>query len=304
VQKRLVLIGVGNAGLAINALATGYDTKYGTTRSFEKVDHLSAIGLIPIVYDAIVSAQTVSSSNFDSKHEEKVDAKSSPEVDLADANVEALADAAIASHVVVTCPPSPDDARLARAVRGAEKVVYISSTGVYGGVSGVIDEETPVDRDSSATAPRLAAEEIWRSIGAVVLRAPALYGPDYGMHISLHSGKYKLPGDGSRYSSRIHLDDLANLTLLALEFAAAGSTYVVGDKTPAPQLEVVEWLCAQLGLSLPDSIPLEDAHITQRGNRQIRADKVLRDLNAVLIYPTYKDGFSQCIRECKSFGLR
>ena len=279
-SKRLLLLGVGNAALAINDCESGfYDAKYGTTRQREKLEHLANIGLKPIWCQKSAS-EGQSSETFTAE------------------TLAAIREAAADAHVVVSFPPNrTDDEALSEVVADASKIVYISSTGVYGGASGIIDEETVVDSDSAATAPRLFAENVWRDRGAVILRAPALYGPNYGMHISLRSGKFKLPGDGKRYSSRIHLSDLATIVLKALRHARRSSIYVVGDKNPAPQIEVVSWLCERLGIDMPPSIPLEEAHITQQGNRQIRADRVLADLKIDLQYPTYKEGFESCIRE-------
>jgi len=264
--KRLVLLGVGNTAHAVNRSAFSYDTKYGTTRSAENIERLESSGITPLLLDG--SKQSL----------------------------EALHNVSSDSHVVVSFPPSaPDDAVLSQTVNNAAKIVYVSSTGVYGGASGVIDESTAVDAGNPMIEPRLAAETVWRNAGAVVLRAPALYGPNYGLHLSLLSGKYKMPGDGRRFSSRIHLDDFAAIILKALELAAPGSTYVVGDQRPATHLEVVTWLCERLGIDMPESIPLENAHVTLRGNRQICADKVLTDLNINLKYPDFKTGFEQCL---------
>jgi hypothetical protein len=266
--NRLVLIGVGNAALAVNSLSSAYDTKYGTTRQSNKVDQLRKIGLKPLLLDNPLSRKTL----------------------------ETLEEASSGSHVVASFPPAQDDdERLSRAVRKASRVVYISSTGVYGGTAGIITEETPVESGNPAIEPRLHAEQTWRAVGAVVLRAPALYGPNYGLHLSLAAGTYKIPGDGSRFSSRIHLDDLAAIVLKALERAEPGSIYLVGDKNPSAQIEVVTWLCQRLKIELPGSIPIDQAHSTQRANRQVCADKVLRDLEVELLYPTYEEGFEQCL---------
>lgn len=265
-STRLLLLGVGSAAHAVSQYAMAYDTKYGTTRNPDKVLNLRESGLVPLVYDR-----------------------------NDDTTFQSIVEAAVGAHVVVSFPPSEEDARFAEAIRDADKIVYVSSTGVYGTTSGVITEETPVER-SADTQARLGAEAIWREQGAIVLRAPALYGPEYGMHLSLASGRYRLPGDGSGYSSRIHLYDLARIILKCLSVGERQSTYVVGDEKPAPQAEVVSWLCSRMNLDAPLSIPLQEAHITQRANRRITAGKVLKDMDITLDYPTYEIGFEHCIR--------
>ena len=71
--------------------------------------------------------------------------------------------------------------------------------------------------------------------------------------------------------------------------------YVVGDLKPTSHLEVVSWLCNQLSLPLPASSPLSEVNPSLRGNRQICSAKVLADLDVKLKYPTYVEGFTQCL---------
>ncbi len=275
-MTKLILIGVGRTALAVNQAEPSqrYDTVIGTSRQSTKLEFLEDNHIQPILL----------SSGFSSDS-------------LADESLSKLKQLCEKAHVLVSFPPNEsDDQVLSKIVENADKVVYISSTGVYGATSGVIDENSAVEFDNPSVKPRLRAEEIWRSIGAIVLRAPALYSPDYGLHLSLKTGKYKIPGDGNRYSSRIHLDDLATIIHAAFLKAQAGSLYVVGDDKPATHLEVATWLCNRLSLPLPDSIPLQDAHVTLRANRQINAQKVKAEFDIVLKYPTYVEGFEHCLR--------
>ncbi len=204
------------------------------------------------------------------------------------------------AFVLVSFPPDGVSDQLFSDILLASQpqaVVYISSTGVYGKNEGVIDESTPVDLGDSRALLRVKAEEIWSS-QATILRAPGLYQGSSGLHLRLLNGSYRLPGDGSNYVSRIHLDDLAMIIAKAF-FADSPSrlkqTYVVGDLKPTTHLEVVTWLCQRLSLPMPPSAPLTEVNPTLRGNRQIRATKILRDLDLELKYPTYVEGFSQCL---------
>ena len=161
--------------------------------------------------------------------------------------------------------------------------------------SGKIDENTVCVRDG-ASVVRLDAEQFWRvENGACVLRAPGLYGPKNGLHKRLLSGTYKLPGDGSNFVSRIHLDDLAHVIDSAFKWAQKGSLYAVGDLKPSTHLEAVSWLCERLHLPLPPSVPIDQVGPTLRGNRQIDSSLMREQLSVELKYPTYVEGFSQCL---------
>ena len=115
------------------------------------------------------------------------------------------------------------------------------------------------------------------------------------MHIGLRDATYRLAGDGRNCISRIHLADLTSIILAAFARGRSGSLYVVGDREPAPQLEVVSWLCERMALPLPPSLPIEEVSPTLRGNRQVVVDKALRELALELEYPSYREGFAQCL---------
>lgn len=197
------------------------------------------------------------------------------------------------AHVIVTFPPDGVvDQRAAKACSdaGVGRITVVSSTGVYGSQSGVIDDRTPVTaRPSPAATLRLAAEDVWRSLGAVVLRAPAIYGKDRGLHLRVIRGEHKIPGDGSGFISRLHVDDLAAL-LLAGPRAKPGDTFVVGDAEPAPHRQVIDWICAHYSAPRPPEVPLDSVHESLRGDRRVDGSRALRELGVVLRYPSYRDG--------------
>ncbi|MDF2696632.1 MAG: Nucleoside-diphosphate-sugar epimerase [Labilithrix sp.] len=192
------------------------------------------------------------------------------------------------THVVVTFPP--DGATDARVSFHAGAITYVSTTGVYGDRRGVVDDQTPVTETPTASiALRLEAEEIWRRRGATILRCPAIYGADRGLHVRVVRGQHKIPGDGSGYVSRIHVEDLAALILAAPR--APGDTFVVGDAKPARHADVVRWICAAYGVPMPPSVPLSEVHETLRGDRCVDGSRALRVLGVTLRYPTYEVGY-------------
>lgn len=207
------------------------------------------------------------------------------------------------AYVLVSFPPDGNSDQVFCDIVIAAKpkaTVYISTTGVYGKTSGIIDERSAVDEDDPRAVVRLNAEKVWAA-QAVILRAPGLYDANSGLPRRLLSGTYRLPGDGSNFVSRIHLDDLATIIVkawLAQSVSASAPMYVVGDLKPTSHLEVVSWLCNQLSLPLPVSSPLSEVNPSLRGNRQICSAKVLADLDVKLKYPTYVEGFTQCLANC------
>jgi len=187
------------------------------------------------------------------------------------------------AHVIVCFPPSGDDAALAARLAPARAVTYLSSTSVYGAHEGVVDDGTPV-----APSPLVHVEDVYRGVGATVLRSPGIYGPDRGLHVRVRSGAHALPGDGAVFGSRIHVDDLAEL-LLASE-RVRGETFVVGDLEPARQCDVVRWICETYGCPSPPSVPPEQVPASLRRNRRIDGRRALAVLGVTLRYPSYREG--------------
>ena len=200
------------------------------------------------------------------------------------------------AEVLVTFPPDGlTDARVAPSLGRARSIAYISTTGGYGDHRGHVDEETPVDPSSPRAATRLEAERVWRAAGAVVLRAAGIYGPGRGLHRRLLAGTYRVPGDGSRVVSRVHVEDLARLALAALERGSPGEVFVVADDTPVPQIVAVRGLCAMLGVEVPASVPLEEAAETLRHDRVVDNHRVRERLGVTLRFPSWREGFAHCL---------
>ncbi|HEY9760436.1 MAG TPA: NAD-dependent epimerase/dehydratase family protein [Oculatellaceae cyanobacterium] len=277
-SSKLVLLGVGNAARHVDRLAREsyfsntrcdhcYELVYGSTRSVERLLELEENEISPLLLQFDPSGKLV--------------------------RTDEIAEIIENADVLVSFPPDANaDATLSALCQHAHRIVYLSSTGVYGKLSGVIDESSPVDASSPTAVARLNAEESWRQRGAIVLRAAGMYDKTSGMHHRLRSGSYNIPGDGTNYVSRIHLEDLASIVLAAFRRGLPASIYVVADSKPATHLEVASWLCDKMMMPIPSMVPLESVHESLRGNRQILAQRVLQDLGVDLKYPTFEEGYS------------
>lgn len=194
------------------------------------------------------------------------------------------------THVVIAYPPDPETEARVVPVLGAASVVYISSTAVYGATTGIVDDTTPIPPPNERAQRVLAAESAYRAVGATVIRCPAIYGPDRGLHLRIARGEHRIPGDGSSHISRIHVEDLAQLLLAARR--VRGETFVVGDRTPATQNEIASWISTEYGVPMPPHVPVEQVHETLRGDRQVDGTRALGVLGVELRYPDYRTGMN------------
>lgn len=209
--------------------------------------------------------------------------------------------------VIAAFPPDgTTDARVAEALPSC-RCVYVSTTGVYGARRGVIDADTPTDDASPKARARLDAEGQWRARGAVVLRAAGIYGPGRGLHRRMLDGTFVLPEEADKVVSRVHVEDLAALCLAALEAGSriAGAAWPVADDAPTPQVEVVRWLAARLGVPMPRTAPVDAVPETLRHHRIVDNRAVKAALGVTLRYPTWREGFERCLAvEARGDGIR
>ena len=80
------------------------------------------------------------------------------------------------------------------------RVVYLSTTGVYG-PARVVDEHTEVNPRSERERLRVVEEQAvmtgpWTGM---VLRPAAIYGPGRGIHSAMRAGTYRLMGEGGNF---------------------------------------------------------------------------------------------------------
>ncbi len=207
-------------------------------------------------------------------------------------------------HSVPSLPESAD-ARLLTALEGqALRVVYLSTTGVYGAAEQV-DENTPAMPRTPREQARVDTEQAvargpWESL---ILRPAAIYGPGRGVHVSMAEGRYTLLGDGANYISRIHVEDLARLAHAAL-FASLTGTYPVADELPCPSREIAEYCAREYGWPMPVSVSGAEVPASRRTNRRVNGRAICAQLGVQLTYPTYREGIAQAIAPAGSDGIQ
>jgi nucleoside-diphosphate-sugar epimerase len=219
-------------------------------------------------------------------------------LDLADPDTVAgaIPDGAI---VVCTAPPGDDPiaemTRLLAAAHSAARIIYVSSTGVYGPAQGVwVDESAPVAPHTRAGRARAAAET---QLGthAVALRAAGIHGPGRGLVDRIRAGTYRVIGDGSAHVSRIHVADLVDAIVRAGTSTIAGPINIADDD-PAPIGEVADAVAAHFGLPPPPRVPAESVDPEVAGmltaNRRIANRRMKDELGVELHYPSWKSVLS------------
>jgi nucleoside-diphosphate-sugar epimerase len=181
------------------------------------------------------------------------------------------------------------------------RLIYISTTGVYGSAGGDwIDEQTPPDPQRDGGKASLAAEEALRAhswgSNSVILRLAGIYGPDRIPFIKdLHAGTpIAAPREG--YLNLIHVDDAASVVAAAanlVTFTVGPRVYCVSDGQPVVRGDFYREVARLAGSPPPQFVepdPNSPRALRAGANRRVRNERMLRELGVELVYPDHRAG--------------
>jgi len=213
-----------------------------------------------------------------------------------------------ASYLLISAPPDENgDPVLAKfeeriAQSKIERVVYLSTVGVYGDHGGAwIDETTPCDPSNARSRWRLAAEEAWLALGARmgkpahVLRLSGIYGPGRNALANLRAGTARRIIKSGQVFNRIHVEDIARAIAACFDSSLPGSIWNVTDDEPAAPQDVVAGAAALLGMKPPPEIPFEEAQLSPMARsfygecKRVSNRAMRQELGVTLAFPTWRE---------------
>lgn len=213
-------------------------------------------------------------------------------------------------------PPPPDgdgDPRVAAVCRllAADnlpaRVVYISTSAVYGDCGGAwIDETAPLRPATARGRRRLDAERRWLAwseqsgVAVVILRVPGIYAHDRLPAQRLRDGLPVLDEAESPYTNRIHADDLARACIAAMHRGRPGQAYNVSDGHPTTMTDYFNQVADRLGLPRPPVVSRAEAQrvlspsmLSFLGESKRLRNRLMREqLGVELAYPDLAAGLA------------
>ena len=226
--------------------------------------------------------------------------------------------AGIADYVLHCAPPpgeGQDDPRTRRLLAALmqraslpRRLVYISTTGVYGDCAGAwLDETRPLRPASARAVRRVAAENRLRRFGCrsgcrvSVLRAPGIYDADARLPLArLRKGEPVLAPEDDVFTNHIHADDLAHLLALALFRGRPNRVYNASDDSQLRMGEYFDLVADAVGLPRPPRLPR--AALSERlsaltlsfmsESRRLDNGRIKRELRARLLFPCVADALT------------
>jgi nucleoside-diphosphate-sugar epimerase len=206
----------------------------------------------------------------------------------------------ITRHLVAAFPRIGNPSRL----------VYISTTGVYGDCGGAwVDEDWPVRPQADRARRRLDAEQTlsqWRgAAGAalITLRVAGIYGPGRLPLERIRAGLPLVRPEEAPWSNRIHADDLVTACIAAMTRGADGAVYNACDGNPSTMTDYFFQVADAAGLPRPPVISLAEAEgrlsagmlSYMRESRRLSNRRLIDELGVRLHYPSLAEGLPTCL---------
>jgi uncharacterized protein YbjT (DUF2867 family) len=178
------------------------------------------------------------------------------------------------------------------------RLIYISSTSIYGNLSEV-DENSPINVGTIRGRARGDEETHFRGRpwSTLILRPAAIYGPWRGVHTRVRAGLVSRGAD-TLITSRIHVDDLVRLIEAGLERSTADGGYLEGawpvaDEDPCPTAEIADWCAQHFGVPLIGASAPEN----QESGRSVDGSAIFRALGVQILRPSWRTGIPACLAE-------
>jgi nucleoside-diphosphate-sugar epimerase len=276
-RPRLLIVGCGDVGMRLLPLVRDRFRVFAVTSNAERCAELRAAGAIPVVAD------------LDAPH--------------------TLARLArLAPLVVHMAPPKgegPSDTRtrnLVQALGGQPgmRLVYLSTSGVYGDCGGaLVDETRTVAPHNPRARRRVDAERTLRAWGrktgsrVAIIRVPGIYAADRLPMKRLADQAPALRAEDDVFTNHIHADDLARIVALALFRARPGRIYHAVDDTRMKMAEYFDVVADAFGVARVPRLARADLAVQaspvtmsfMSESRQLCNARIKHELGMRLRYP-------------------
>ena len=281
-KPSVLIIGCGDIGLRVAKQLSRSHRVFALTSSPNRLQELRGVGAIPIL------------GNLDQ-----------PETLWRLSN--------LAQTVIHLAPPQNHGNRdcrtrnllriLAQGPNTVRRLIYISTTGVYGDHQGAkVDEASPVNPQSERAKRRVDAERTLRlwapahGVSLTILRVPGIYAADRLPIDRLKSGTPALIPSEDAYSNHIHSDDLARLVCAAVYRGKPQRIINTCDGGETKMGDYFDEVADAFGLQRPPRLPASELKPLvspmlwsfMRESRRV-TNKRLQELKTPLRYPSVAD---------------
>lgn len=186
----------------------------------------------------------------------------------------------------------------------AIRVIYASTSGVYGDCGGAwIDETRPVRPDNGRAKRRVSAETQLRRatqrgvMSASIVRIPGIYAGNRLPLARLQKGTPALAPADDVFTNHIHADDLAAIMVLAIQRARPQRVVHASDDSELRMGDYFDRIADAYGLPRAPRVSREEAEAQlepmmlsfMRESRRLQNTRLREEMRYVLRYPSIDD---------------
>lgn len=178
--------------------------------------------------------------------------------------------------------------------RFVQRLVFVSSTGVYGQDAGEwVDESSPTEPARFTGKKVLEGERLCLggAYRATVVRFGGIYGPGRNRLVRQVRDGATCVEQPPRYINRIHRDDCAGVLRYLLQIGSPAPVYNGVDCEPASQCAVMDWLAERLNVAAPR----RQANQGSGGQGKRCRNDLLLGSGYRFLYPTFREGYAQVL---------
>lgn len=191
-----------------------------------------------------------------------------------------------------------------------KRVIYLSTTAVYGDANGsTVDEKYKINPQSDRAKSRILAESQWTDLcdkfGVTlnILRLSGIYGTGRNQIRNLINGTAKRIIKEGHVFNRIHVADIARIIYMLSVSDIKSDIFNISDDMPAPPQDVVEFAARLLNTDPPEPVIFSEAILSEMARsfysetKYIINQKIKEKLGLELKYPNYKLGLKDILKE-------
>ena len=302
-MNRVLIVGCGDIAMRVARLLSSRYQLFGLIRNPLRAAELRAAGIVPLEgdLDDAHSLHRLSGLAHTVLHLAPPSAaKQTPDSPRPNMNAEGEA-------VLTDTRTRNLIAALSRG-RLPQRLIYISTSGVYGDCSGAVVPETrPVHAQSLRAKLRVDAENqirFWAKRSGVhtsILRVPGIYAADRLPVERLHKGTPAIVDAEDGYTNHIHADDLAHSVISALRYAKSNRVYHTTDDSQMKMGEYFDAVADAFALPHAPRVTRAEAQRVlspmllsfMNESRRLTNTRMKHELKIELRYPTVADTLNE-----------
>ncbi len=288
-KKTLLIVGSGDIALRTAPLFKNHYRIFGLYRNANNINSLRSHAMTPI-YGDLDLPETL----------ERISGIAQLVIHLAPPQSEGLRDKRTA-HLLSALSRQPRNT----ATILPQRLIYISTSGVYGDCQGaMIDEAHSVNPTNERAVRRVDAEKQIRAWGkrthvaVSILRVPGIYAADRLPLLRLQQNLPALSENEDSYTNHIHADDLARIIYATAQYGKPGRLYHACDDSQIKMGAYFDLIADHFGYPHPPRINREEAEKRispgmmsfMRESRRLVNARLKRELYVKLLYPTVVSG--------------